>query len=82
MTENTIDLASVNFTPEAVEAYKAFTERIVQALIATDLAPDPKNIPDEQGRLESDGSLTIFVSLPNDVEVSMNVPKGHWAWRQ
>ena len=42
---------------------------------------DPRDIPDEQGRVEDDGSLTIFVSLPDGGEVSMTVPKEQWTWR-
>ena len=75
-----IDLAETLISPAAFHAYSDFAKRIVLALAAGGLAVDPKKIPDEQGRVEKDGSLTVFVKLPNGVEVSMSVPKDHWAW--
>jgi hypothetical protein len=42
---------------------------------------DPRDIPDEQGRIASDGSLTIFVALPGGREIALNVPPGEWIRR-
>ena len=46
------------------------------------ISPDniPPIIPGEQGRIEDDGSLTIFVTLPSGGEVSMNVPEERWTY--
>lgn len=42
---------------------------------------DPSQIPDEQIRVNTDGTLTIFVTLPKG-EISMVVPVSHWAYRE
>jgi hypothetical protein len=42
----------------------------------------PNQVPEEQGRVEEDGSLTIFVRFPDGKEVGMRVPPGQWAWKQ
>jgi hypothetical protein len=76
-----IDLANVNFTQEAFDAYKAFARK-ASLQIAT-LGVSKSEIPDEQGRIEEDGSLTIFVEVKSrGLEFSFLVPKGHWVWRQ
>jgi hypothetical protein len=78
--ENVIDLDEVLISPVAFREYHEFAKRIARALGESGLMPNPENIPDEQGRVEADGSLTIFVRLPNGIEVSMRVPKEHWQW--
>jgi len=75
-----IDLAETLITPAAFRAYREFAERALVALAEAGITVDPKAIPDEQGRVEADGSLTIFVEIPNVGEVSMSIPKGQWAW--
>ncbi|OGG52472.1 hypothetical protein A2851_05550 [Candidatus Kaiserbacteria bacterium RIFCSPHIGHO2_01_FULL_53_29] len=76
-----VDLDEIMFSRYATNAYLKFVEQVGSALSAAGLMPrDPKNVPLEQGRLEADGTLTIFVELPTGIEVAMNVPKGHWAW--
>jgi hypothetical protein len=40
-----------------------------------------ERIPDEQGRIEDDGNLTIFVALPDGREIALRVPREHWAQR-
>ncbi len=39
-------------------------------------------IPDERARLGEDGYLTIYVSIPGLIEVSMPIPPGEWAYKQ
>ena len=39
------------------------------------------SIPDERGRVEEDGSLTIYVDLPGGIEVKMSVPPDQWDWK-
>lgn len=79
--ESIVDLDDVALTSEAYLAYMRQAERVAQTLQGSGI--DPNDIPEEQGRVKPDGSLDIFVTLPNGKgEVSMSVPKGHWAWRQ
>lgn len=40
----------------------------------------PKAVPDEQARVEPDGSLTLFVVLPDGQEISMRVEPFEWTW--
>lgn len=80
MAENVVDLEYILLSREAYQAYSQLAQRVALAL--RELNIDPVRIPDEQGRVNEDGSLDIFVTLPDDKgEVSMNVPKGQWAWR-
>lgn len=72
-----IDLATVLISPAVYRAWLEVVSNAVPRLLAAGI--DPRQLPDEQGRIEDDGSLTIFVVLPNGGEVSMPVPKGQWA---
>lgn len=38
------------------------------------------HIPDEMARVEADGSLTLYVPLPDGTEISMRVAASDWAW--
>ena len=76
--ESVVDLDETLISPVMFRAYQAFAERVAATLVGSGV--DPRSIPDEQGRIEANGSLTIFVQLPNGIEVSMSVPKEHWAW--
>lgn len=40
------------------------------------------SIPDERARINDDGTLTIFVNIPGAIDISMDVPAGHWDYRQ
>ena len=74
------DLDFVLLTPAVVRAWKEEIAPRAARELAT--AGYTDSIPDEQGRVEADGSLTIFVALPGGVEVTMSVPAGQWAWKQ
>jgi hypothetical protein len=37
-------------------------------------------IPDEQFRLLENGDGEIFVRMPDNIEIKLLVPKGHWGW--
>ena len=43
---------------------------------------NPKLIPDEDARINADGTLTIFVLLPNGDEVSMTLASNDWGYKQ
>ncbi len=76
---NVIDLDDVLLSRDVFSAWNEFAQRIAMQLQSLSIT-DPSQIPDEQGRINTDGSLTIFVTLPNG-EVSMIVPKGHWTYQ-
>ena len=77
---STVDLADMLISSAAFHTYHEFADRVARLLVQ--LGIDPKSIPDEQARLEGDGSLTVFVVVPNFGEVAMSIPAGQWAWRQ
>jgi hypothetical protein len=74
-----IDLADVLLSPATFHVWMEFTRRIATQLQWLGIT-DPNQIPDEHGRINADGSLTIFVTLPKG-EVSMVVPAGEWAYK-
>lgn len=78
--DNIIDTDDVMLSRDVFEAWNEFTKRIAAQLELLGVT-GPSQVPDEQGRVNADGSLIIFVALPNG-EVSMTVPKEHWAYRQ
>lgn len=64
-------------------AYAAWLEKAGAAanrMVALGIAPDA--IPDEMAKPLPDGSLLIWVDIPQFGRVSMSVPKEHWQWRQ
>lgn len=79
MSNSIIDLDDVLLSPVVFDAWHEFARRIAEQLKLLGVS-DPSQIPDEQGRVNDDGTLTIFVTLPNG-EVSMVVPKEHWAYK-
>ena len=77
-----VDLADVVVTTAVFRAWFAIARHVVLALRqAADKRP-PSRIADEKGRIEDDGSLTIFVTLPDGGEASLTVPPGEWMRRQ
>ena len=73
-------LDDVLLSPSTVHLWHGFVRRVV--LIFQHRGWKPEQIPDEQARVGADGTLTIFVVLPDGSEVSMNVPKEHWTYRE
>jgi len=73
-----ISLDEVNISPAAYEAWQEIVERIDEILPSLEIAPS--DIPNEKTRIENDGSLTIFVTLPIG-EVSLRVPPHQWTYR-
>lgn len=74
------DLDLVLLTPAVWRAWAFEVAPRAAALLAAAGYTGP--IPDERGRVEADGSLTIYVALPGGGEVGMSVPSGQWAWKQ
>ena len=42
----------------------------------------PDEIPDEQAKSMPDGSLLIWVDLPNGQRIETSIPEKEWAWRK
>ena len=81
MSKQIADLALVNVGAAFYQAWNILARQAVKDMAARGEKFDPEEIPDEQGRLETDGSLTIFVVLPNGEEMSLRVPPDQWSWR-
>ena len=76
-----VNLDLVNISSDVYQAWNILARRTVKDLAARGIKLDPEEIPDEAGRLETDGSLIVFVVLPNGEEVSFRVPPDEWSWR-
>ncbi len=76
-----VDLEGLLLTQTAYDAWQAFAKRLVHVLQAAGHQIDPDTVPDEQARVEDDGTLTIYVAVPNFGEVSLSVPAGQWTSR-
>ena len=77
-----VDLDTVILSRDAVVAWHAMVPQIGTIFIALGMKSG-KDIPIEQGRVEEDGTLSIFVPLPNGKgEISMRVPPDQWARKQ
>ena len=80
MTE-VVDLDDIMIIPDVADAFSRLAQKVAPILVQ--LRIDPRNVSDEQARVNDDGSLTIFVTLPDSKgEVSMDVPSGKWARKQ
>ena len=71
-----IPLESVVLTEQVKDAWLALAAQAVDRLAGV----DPQDIPDEQARIEEDGTLTIFVEVPNILSLSLSVPAGEWVY--
>lgn len=78
--KNIIDLDDVMISPLVQKTWQEFTRRVVAQLRLLGVT-DPSQVPDEQARVNNNGTLTVFVTLPNG-EVAMEVPEKQWAYRQ
>lgn len=72
-----IDLDEVLLSENSVSAWQMVCRREARRLRGI----KPSEIPDERARENADGSLTIFVPLPDGTEISMIIPVGEWSWR-
>jgi hypothetical protein len=77
-----IDLVEVNISPAVFEEWQKAASRIAQALkLLEEAGREIPPIPDERARVEDDGTLTIYVSVPGVIDLSMPVPREHWVYR-
>lgn len=70
-----ISLDSISLAPAAIAAWGEICRREAGKLQGI----KPSEIPDERVRENDDGTLTIYVTLPDGGEISMVVPAEHWA---
>jgi len=79
-----INLDAIMLSPAAVAAWQKVAQRLAPALREiSEKRGDALDIPDEQGRVNDDGSLTIFVEIPGvDMNISLEVPASQWAYIQ
>lgn len=74
-----VELDDVVLSSEAASAYQEFATRVGTALAVAGVSAS--DIPDEQMRVEVDGSLVVYVTLPREQgEVSMTIPPEHWTF--
>ncbi len=76
-----LDLIAVS--PQIFNAWKNHV--IVKVAEWYDLSGRLENIniseiPDEQFNELENGDGEIFITMPDKVEIILNVPKGHWSW--
>lgn len=74
-----IDLDTVMVSEDIAMAWFKLAEMEAEKLQARGYAG---TIPDEQAVLNEDGTLTIFVNIPEFKKISIEVPEEHWQWRQ
>lgn len=74
-------LDHVWLSEQAYDAWMAKAAAAARSFAATGGSLDPDSIPDERARPLPDGSLLIWVHLPNGTRVELAVPEGQWAWR-
>lgn len=78
-----ISLDAVMLSLDAATAWHEMAGRVAMALQHIGkMRAKTLSIPDEQARVNDDGTLTIFVNIPDVIDVSMDVPVGHWGYRQ
>lgn len=78
-----IDLTAVMLTAVAGAAWHQLAGRVALGIeqlkrMGRDIPP----IPDERARVEDNGTLTIYVSIPNVLDVSLSIPADQWVYRQ
>lgn len=69
-------LGKIVITEETLNNWNKLCEKFV----ADNACSKPSEIPDEQAFVNDDGSLVIFVKIPNSPELKMRVPATDWAW--
>ena len=73
-----VNLDKLVLSAASVAVWQKLALRIAEVIRTSGLRIDPRLIPDEQARVEADGSLTIYVVIPDLGEMSMSVPADQW----
>jgi hypothetical protein len=74
-----VDLEAVSFSPRAVENWGRVAREAVHRLIRGGVITAGMEIPIEQGQVNGDGTLTIFVEIAGH-RIEVVVPQGEWEW--
>ncbi|MFZ2886341.1 MAG: hypothetical protein WA021_00805 [Minisyncoccia bacterium] len=78
-----IDLDDVAISSAALAAWHGVAQRA--AAFCHQVGVRSEDLPEEQGRLEQDGSFSVFVKVKTpsggEVDFSLPIPPGQWAWR-
>lgn len=78
-----VNLDEILLSEDATIAWREMAGRVAVALQHIGkMRSKTLSIPDERARVNDDGTLTIFVNIPDVIDVSMPVPVGHWGYRQ
>lgn len=78
-----VSLDAVMLSEAAVAAWHEMAGRFAVALqYIGKMRGKEIPIPDERARVNDNGTLTIFVSIPGTTELTMDVPADHWSYRQ
>ena len=73
-------LSRVMITASVAQRWSEHARTTFSELAARGALPVVTTIPDERVRVEPDGSLTMYVQIPEGIEVSMRVEPGEWGW--
>ena len=73
-----ISLDDIYISPAVYFAWEKRAAIALKGLIAAGVRP--QDIPDERVTLNDDGTLTIFVEIPNVLDISLDVPADQWAY--
>lgn len=78
-----ISLDEVMLSSDAMEAWYEMAGRVAIVLQCIGkMRAKTLSIHDERARVNDNGTLTIFVNIPEVIDVSMEVPAGHWTYLQ
>lgn len=79
MTADEDTLSRVALSASAIARWRARAQAFLAEAAAHGVR-GPSDVGDEMARIEADGSLTIYLPLPDGAEVSMRVEPDEWAW--
>ncbi len=72
-----IDLESVMISPLAYRNWMKVADEAAQKVVRA--GGKPEDVPIEQGQVNDDGTLTIFVEVAGH-RIEAVIPQGHWQW--
>lgn len=72
-------LSRIGLAPAAIARWGTRAQEIAREAREHGIS-SPEDVPDELAREEADGSLTIYITMPDGAELSMRVEPGEWAW--
>lgn len=79
MSTNEDTLSRVALAPSAVQRWQDVSRSFLREARMHGVSHF-SDIPDELARVEEDGALTIYIILPDGVELSMRVDPSEWSW--